>query len=82
MSTVTNLCTTSLLLSTIKLSLLDRSTGQQGTYTINRKLFEIWALTSVRFSARYKNRENIIVTNIPSVVDAYTREFKELWNYF
>lgn len=82
MSTVTNLCTTSLLLSTIKPSLLDRSTGQQGTYTVKRKLFEISALTSIRFSARYKNRENIIVTNIPSVVDAYTREFKELWNYF
>ncbi|CEP10575.1 hypothetical protein [Parasitella parasitica] len=29
--------------------------------------------------ARYKNRENIIVTNIPSVVNSYTQEFKELW---
>ncbi|CAO3637265.1 unnamed protein product [Mucor fragilis] len=32
--------------------------------------------------ARYKNRENIIVTNIPSVVGAYAHEFKELWNHF
>ncbi|KAI8641250.1 hypothetical protein BD408DRAFT_452241 [Parasitella parasitica] len=32
--------------------------------------------------ARYKNRENIIVTNIPSVVNSYTQEFKELWSSF
>ncbi|KAI7871991.1 uncharacterized protein EV154DRAFT_473961 [Mucor mucedo] len=32
--------------------------------------------------ARFKNRENIIVTNIPSVVHSYAQEFQELWNYF
>ncbi|CEJ03776.1 hypothetical protein RMCBS344292_17753 [Rhizopus microsporus] len=32
--------------------------------------------------ARYKNRENVIITNIPSVVDAYSKEFDKLWDYF
>ncbi|KAI8364864.1 hypothetical protein EDC96DRAFT_510630 [Choanephora cucurbitarum] len=32
--------------------------------------------------ARYKNRENIIITNIPSVVQQYDEEFQKLWNYF
>ncbi|KAI7900944.1 uncharacterized protein BX663DRAFT_515802 [Cokeromyces recurvatus] len=32
--------------------------------------------------ARYKNRENIIITNIPSVVNAYDEEFNKLWRYF
>ncbi|KAI9486270.1 MAG: hypothetical protein EXX96DRAFT_604455 [Benjaminiella poitrasii] len=29
--------------------------------------------------ARYKNRENIIITNIPSVVHSYHNEFNKLW---
>ncbi|KAG0762790.1 hypothetical protein G6F62_008445 [Rhizopus arrhizus] len=32
--------------------------------------------------ARYKNQENVIVTNIPSVVEAYAKEFGKLWDYF
>lgn len=32
--------------------------------------------------ARYKNRENIIITNIPSVVESYAEEFERLWRYF
>ncbi|KAI8978380.1 hypothetical protein BDB01DRAFT_799634 [Pilobolus umbonatus] len=32
--------------------------------------------------ARYKNRENVIITNIPSVVNAYNKEFERLWNFF
>lgn len=33
-------------------------------------------------SARFKNRENIVVTNIPSVVRAYAQEFDHLWRCF
>ncbi|CAO3646388.1 unnamed protein product [Cunninghamella echinulata] len=29
--------------------------------------------------ARFKNRENIVITNIPEVVSAYDKEFKKLW---
>ncbi|KAI8378927.1 hypothetical protein BD560DRAFT_388973 [Blakeslea trispora] len=32
--------------------------------------------------ARYKNRENIIITNIPSIARQYDEEFKKLWDYF
>ncbi|KAG0168575.1 hypothetical protein DFQ30_004585 [Apophysomyces sp. BC1015] len=32
--------------------------------------------------ARFKNRENIIITNIPSVVKAYYNEFERLWDFF
>ncbi|KAI8086719.1 uncharacterized protein BX664DRAFT_299587 [Halteromyces radiatus] len=29
--------------------------------------------------ARFKNRENVIVTNIPSLAEAYEKEFEKLW---
>ncbi|KAG1441296.1 hypothetical protein G6F56_011548 [Rhizopus delemar] len=32
--------------------------------------------------ARYKNRENVVITNIPSVVDAFAIEFDKLWDSF
>ncbi|KAG1146137.1 hypothetical protein G6F37_000911 [Rhizopus arrhizus] len=32
--------------------------------------------------ARYKNRENVVITNIPSVVESYAKEFEKLWAYF
>ncbi|KAG2237522.1 hypothetical protein BDF21DRAFT_454116 [Thamnidium elegans] len=32
--------------------------------------------------ARFKNRENVVVTNIPSVVRAYAQEFDHLWRIF
>ncbi|KAF7725564.1 hypothetical protein EC973_009519 [Apophysomyces ossiformis] len=32
--------------------------------------------------ARFKNRENIIITNIPSVVDSFYKEFERLWDLF
>lgn len=43
-----------------------------------------WMFTQTKLciSARYKNRENVIITNIPSVVDAYSKEFDKLWDYF
>ncbi|KAI9499426.1 hypothetical protein BDB00DRAFT_782944 [Zychaea mexicana] len=33
-------------------------------------------------SARYHNKENVLVTNIDSVVQAYQKEFERLWDMF
>ncbi|KAG1468557.1 hypothetical protein G6F56_003765 [Rhizopus delemar] len=32
--------------------------------------------------ARYKNRENVVITNIPSVVQSFSTEFEKLWKIF
>lgn len=29
--------------------------------------------------ARFKNKENVVITNIPSLAKAYEEEFKRLW---
>ena len=31
------------------------------------------------YSARYRNHENVIITNVESVVEAYHQEFEKLW---
>ncbi|KAG2222503.1 hypothetical protein INT45_012817 [Circinella minor] len=33
-------------------------------------------------SARYRNHENVIITNVESVVEAYHQEFERLWEMF
>ncbi|KAI7872850.1 hypothetical protein BDF14DRAFT_1889253 [Spinellus fusiger] len=32
--------------------------------------------------ARFKNRENVVITNIPSVVEPFSIEFERLWDFF
>ncbi|KAL0076931.1 hypothetical protein J3Q64DRAFT_1873881 [Phycomyces blakesleeanus] len=32
--------------------------------------------------ARFKNRENVVITNIPSVVEPFQVEFERLWDFF
>ncbi|KAI9248083.1 hypothetical protein BY458DRAFT_536652 [Sporodiniella umbellata] len=32
--------------------------------------------------ARYKNRENVVITNIPTVVESFATEFEKLWKTF
>lgn len=73
-----------------KFAVIDNKTVITGSFNwsagyVYIVLNAVWATHANRYtyySARYKNRENIIVTNIPSVVGAYAHEFKELWNHF
>ncbi|KAG0170494.1 hypothetical protein DFQ28_001808 [Apophysomyces sp. BC1034] len=52
-----------------KFAVIDRKVVLTGSFN--------WSI-----GARFKNRENVIVTNIPSVVEAYSDEFERLWSTF
>ncbi|KAF7726705.1 hypothetical protein EC973_008479 [Apophysomyces ossiformis] len=52
-----------------KFAVIDRKVVLTGSFN--------WSI-----GARFKNRENVVITNIPSVVEAYHSEFERLWKTF
>lgn len=35
-----------------------------------------------KYSARFKNRENVLITNIPQCIKEYQGQFDSLWKEF